>query len=119
MTTPQQHPKKPSAKLLATLKKMANERGVTFAYPATMQEGRERFEDLKRIPRLGRGDRRREDVAVRRAMAKRGGATRVTDDELAGYGSTAGYSKKVEDEDDGDSGDVPRGTAFASAATTG
>ena len=113
MTTPQQHPKKPSAKLLATLKKMADERGVTFAYPATMREGREQFEQLKKIPRQARGDRRRDDVAVRCAMSRRGGATRVTDDELAGYGSTAGYSKNVEDEDHGAPADVPRGTAFA------
>ena len=95
MTTPQPHPKKPSVKLIDTLKKMADERGVTFAYPATMQEGREQYDGLMKIRRVRRGDRRREDVAVRRAMANRGGATRVTDDELAGYGSTARYSKRV------------------------
>lgn len=92
MTNPQQHSQKPSQKLLASLRQMSDERGVTFVYPATMAEGRVQFQELKKIPRIGRRDRRREDRAVRDAMSKRGGGAAIRDSELGGYGSTASWA---------------------------
>jgi hypothetical protein len=91
MNNSEQHPKKPSQKMLRTLQDMAEERGVSFAYPATMQEARTQFRELKKIPRQDHRERRREDRAVSAAMATRGGASRVRPSELSGYGSTASW----------------------------
>jgi CO/xanthine dehydrogenase Mo-binding subunit len=98
MSNSEQHPKKPSQKLLRTLREMAAERGISFAYPSTMKEARAQFAELKKVPRQDRREQRREDRAVRDAMARSGGASRVRRHELGGYGSTARWKETIEDE---------------------
>jgi hypothetical protein len=54
---------------------------------------------MKGLERDSGSDRRRERHEVRAAMAGRqGGAAAIRDDELAGYGSTAAWSRAVGDE---------------------
>jgi hypothetical protein len=89
---------KPSSKFIRTLCQMADERGVTIAYPTTIAEAKAQYRRLKKLPRQDRRVRRREDRAVREAMARRGGASRVRDHELGGYGSTARWKEVIEDE---------------------
>lgn len=89
MNNSAQHPNKPSAKFLRTLREMAEERGVTFEPPATTAEARRQFEILKAIPREDRGERRRELAAIRRELASGTCGARVRPEELGGFGSDA------------------------------
>jgi hypothetical protein len=90
MTDPKQDPKPASPKQHRLLRRLADERGVSFAYPQTSAEARKEIKLLLAQKRqTSRGDRRRETQAVREAMARRGGAAAVRDDEVDGYGSTA------------------------------
>jgi len=54
-----------------------------------------------RESRVPRADRSREDKIVREAIAGSGDDARVRGDELAGWGSTAGWSREVEDDGEG------------------
>jgi hypothetical protein len=97
MTNPAHHNKPASQKQLAFLRRLAAERGQSFAYPRTSAEASEEIRRLKGGPKLSSADRRREDRVVREAMAGRGDAARVREEELAGYGSTAGWTHEVDD----------------------
>lgn len=92
MSNSAQRPNEPSPKFLQTLQKMSGERGVTFEAPTTTAQARRQFELLKKIPRLDRGQRHREDAAVREAVAAGTCAARVREEELAGYGSSARWA---------------------------
>lgn len=98
MTNPAQHHRPASQKQLALLRRLAAERGRSFAYPRTSAEASREIRRLKREAGLSRSDRRREDKIVREAMADRGDASRVRAEELSGFGSSAGWSRKVEDD---------------------
>ena len=100
MTNPAQHHKPASTKQLAFLRKLAAGRGQTFTYPRTSAEADREIRRLKGGPRLSRAERRREDRAVREAMGARGDDARIREQELSGWGSTAGWSREV-DEDEG------------------
>ena len=102
MTNPAQHHRPASKKQLAFLCTLAAERGQTFAYPRTSAEANREIRRLKGGPRPSRVDRRREDRSVREAMARRGDGARIREEELSGWGSTAGWSREVEDEADRD-----------------
>jgi hypothetical protein len=69
MTDSSQHPKKPSSKQLSYLRVLAERCGESFVYPATMAEASAEIERLKARRRSSPEERRREVVAVRRAMA--------------------------------------------------
>ena len=102
MTNPAQHHKPASKKQLAFLRTLAAERGQTFAYPRTSAEADREIRRLKGGPKLSRTDRRREDRGVREAMACRGDDARIQERELSGWGSTAGWNREVEDEEEQD-----------------
>lgn len=92
----------PSPRQLRALRNLANATGQTFAYPRTGGEASEEITRLKKVAPTSRSDRRRELKSVRGAMATgRGDASRIRDDELQGYGSTAAWREGVEDEEKG------------------
>jgi hypothetical protein len=99
MTNPTQHHKPASKKQLAFLRTLAAERGQTFAYPRTSAEAGREISRLKGGPKLSRAERRREDRGVREAMGGRGDDARIQERELSGWGSTAGWSCEIEDDE--------------------
>ena len=93
MTNSQPHLNGPTKPQLKLLRELAEETGGTFVWPASSAAARKQIEDLKGRRKTSRADRRRETLEVRRDMARgRGDAARVRDEELAGYGSTAGWA---------------------------
>lgn len=100
MTNPAQHHRPPSRKQLAFLRRLAAERGRSFAYPRTSAEASKEIRRLRGGPKLSRADRRREDKSVRDAMAGRGDSARVREDELAGWGSACRWSREVADDEE-------------------
>jgi hypothetical protein len=79
----------PSAKQLRYLRGLAESRGESFAYPQTRAEASAEIERLRSRRPDPPGDRRRERLAVSRAMAERADAASVQDREIGGYGSSA------------------------------
>jgi hypothetical protein len=93
MTDSQPASNKPTAKQLALLRKLANQRGETFATPRTKRQASVEIRRLSARPRDLHSDRRRESLEVSADMAsRRGGDATVRSDELDGYGSTAQWS---------------------------
>ncbi|HYQ78786.1 MAG TPA: hypothetical protein VEP91_06725 [Solirubrobacterales bacterium] len=94
---------KPSPGLLRVLRQMSEERGVTFAYPATAAQGRAELARLKTIPKEGRAFRAEDVATVKTGLVQSGDAARVRAAELDGYGSSARWRDPV-----GDDGDLDR-----------
>jgi hypothetical protein len=66
------------------------QRGVSFTPPKTKAQASRLIDQLRRRRPDSPADQRRELKAIRADMMnKRGGAARVRDDELEGYGSSA------------------------------
>jgi hypothetical protein len=87
---PHNPPSKPQLKLLRDL---ALETGSSFAYPSTGAEASAEIGRLLATKRTSSAERRREAREIRADLAEQsGGASRVRDEELGGYGSTAGWS---------------------------
>ena len=78
----------PTAKQLATLRRLAGERGQTFVYPQTRRDASGEIRRLLAAPRSHRAE-----IAEDRAHVQFGrtelDAARVRVDEVEGYGSTA------------------------------
>ncbi|HET7416191.1 MAG TPA: hypothetical protein VFJ61_00985 [Solirubrobacterales bacterium] len=102
MTNTKHITKKPSRALLRVLSELAEERGVSFAYPATAAAGRDEFERLKAIPREPKGFRRDDSTAAEASLAGSGDAASVGASEIVGYGSSARWRNSVEDDRDPD-----------------
>ncbi|MES1193671.1 MAG: hypothetical protein ABUM26_05050 [Solirubrobacterales bacterium] len=69
------------------------ERGVSFTPPKTFAEADATIKSLRRRKPNTAADRRREIKTVRGDMMNnRGGAARVRDDEVQGYGSSATWT---------------------------
>jgi hypothetical protein len=84
----------PTARQQRYLRQLALERGVSFVPPRTCFEASRLINQLKRQPPEPRADRRREIRAVRDDLARdRGGAARVRESEISGYGSTATWKR--------------------------
>jgi exoribonuclease R len=82
----------PSKKQMKLLRELADETGMTFSWPQSGGEARRAIDGLLKAKRSSRAERRRETRALRHDMAeRRGGAASVRDDELRGYGSSAGW----------------------------
>jgi hypothetical protein len=81
--------KSPTSRQLRYLRSLAEQRGVTFAYPRTAAEASAQIERLKSRRRDSRADRHRDRLEISRAMASRGGATSIREEEIVGYGSSA------------------------------
>jgi hypothetical protein len=102
MTDSHRHPSKPTAKQLHYLRDLALRTGQSFAYPETSAEASREIDRLKGAARTPVADRRRERLAVGREMAERFGGSAAIDleRELEGWGSTAGWSRHVEHEEE-------------------
>lgn len=93
MNNSAQHSNGPSPEQIQYLKDLAAKTGRSFAWPATGKEASAEIRKLLRKPKTSAGDRRRELREVQSDMASgRGGAARVRDDELSGYGSTGRWA---------------------------
>jgi hypothetical protein len=84
----------PTAKQQAYIRRLALARGISFSPPHTMAEASRLIEQLKRRRPDSTADRSRELKQVRVDLdTNAGGATRVREHELDGYGSTATWRK--------------------------
>jgi hypothetical protein len=85
---------KPTSRQLTYLKTLANQRGVSFAYPQTSAEASQEINRLKRLCPESRADRRRErkDIADAIQAGPVHAAARVRADEIDGYGSSARWA---------------------------
>jgi hypothetical protein len=90
---PSARPDKPSAKQLRYLRELASQRGQTFRYPATRRQASSEISRLKRIPARGYlaefDEQRRFDHDPGPQDA-----TRIRDDEIAGYGANAHWTHR-------------------------
>ena len=73
------------------LRRLAAERGQSFAYPGTARAASEEIERLLDESKSSRAERHEEERAVREAMSRRGDAAAVGDKEISGYGSSASW----------------------------
>ncbi len=89
METVSETSEKPRADQLRDLRRLANACGETFAYPTTSAEAEAELERLRGRAKSSFAERAVDRRAVGRAMAERGGAARVRDSEIVGYGSSA------------------------------
>ncbi len=78
---------KPSAKQQAYLRSLAQKTGTTFTPPNTRSEASREIDRLKTLSSSPRHEHHTDRQAVQ--QAPRGGAARVRDTEIEGYGSTA------------------------------
>lgn len=88
MTTPQPHPKPASPEQHQLLRRLASERGQSFAYPATSKQADEEIKRLLKVKKTPGGDRRREVRAVRDAIGRGGQAPARESGEGYGTGPT-------------------------------
>jgi hypothetical protein len=85
--------KPPTRRQLAYLKVLADRAGQTFTYPITREEASLQINRLKRAEPSTRTERRVERKQIADAIATGPhDSTRVRDDELVGYGSTATWA---------------------------
>ena len=84
----------PSRKQLNYLRSLAGETGTTFSVPRTRREATQEIERLKARSRSSSCERRQESRAVSQEFADQQPACSVRDDEIAGYGSQARWSKR-------------------------
>jgi hypothetical protein len=84
----------PTAKQQAYLRRLALARGISFTPPRTITEASRLIDELQRRRPDSTADQRRERKQVRVDLDNNsGGATRVRDAELDGYGSTATWKR--------------------------
>jgi hypothetical protein len=79
----------PSKKELRFLKRLAMQRGESFAYPQTAAEASAEIDRLKHRRASSYTERRIEREQVSRDLSERGGDAAVRDSEIVGYGSSA------------------------------
>jgi hypothetical protein len=92
MNTVNESSEKPRSDQLRELRRLADARGETFAYPGTSAEADAELERLRGRAESSFAERAIERRAVGRDMAARGGAARVRDSEIVGYGSSAHWA---------------------------
>ena len=78
---------KPSPKQQAYLRALAQKTGTSFTPPKTRSEASREIDRLKALSSSPRHERQADRQAVQ--QAPRGGAARVRETEVEGYGSTA------------------------------
>lgn len=86
---------RPTQKQLQTLRRLAAERGQSFAYPATRGQASREIRRLLGAQRSHRSEVAEDRKAVGRAMRDSLDATRVRDDEVQGYGSKCQWSHSM------------------------
>ena len=91
--------KAPTRRQLAYLKVLADRAGQTFTYPISREDASRQINRLKRAEPSTRTERRVERKVIADAIATGPhDSTRVRDDELAGYGSSATWAQNQETE---------------------
>lgn len=101
MTNTQPHLRKPRPRQISYLKDLALATGRSFIWPQTVAEADAQIKLLRRARRTPYSDRRRETLQIRRDLAEPRDAAAVLRSEVSGYGSTAGWSTRVDDEEKG------------------
>jgi hypothetical protein len=86
--------RKPTERQQRYLRQLAIERGESFTPPRTMAEASAEIRRLKSRRPSSRVETRIDRKAVSEAFASAGGAARVTDDEVTGYGGSATWRKR-------------------------
>ena len=81
------HNDRPTAKQQAYLRSLAQSTGTSFTPPKTRFQASREIDRLKALSSSPRHERQTDRQAIQ--QAPRGGATRVRDTEIEGYGSTA------------------------------
>ena len=86
---------RPTARQLAYLRSLANRAGQTFTYPRTRGQASREIQRLKQAEPSSRTERQMERKDIADAIANGPqDATRVTDRELDGYGSSATWKER-------------------------
>lgn len=94
MNNSAQHPQPVSQGKLRYLRILQEQTGQTFAWPQDEAHASREINRLKKVKKDSWDERRRERRQVQSDMANgRGGAPRVRDDELSGYGSSARWQR--------------------------
>ena len=85
---------RPTSRQLTYLKTLANQRGVSFAYPQTSAQASQEINRLKRLRPNSYADRRRERKEIADAIqaGPADAAARVRSYEIDGYGSSARWA---------------------------
>jgi len=86
----QQNPK-PTRPQLRYLRQLAERTGTTFSPPRTFAEAAREIARLKQRSRSARFERQADRDAVSRGLAEEQPASSVRDDEIRGYGASAGW----------------------------
>ena len=82
----------PTSKQMALLRKLATQKGVSFAWPESRSEASDEIEKLMKVRRpVGYDLRSEQDQAAEVAFAT-ARATDFRDDEVTGYGSSAAWA---------------------------
>lgn len=98
-TPPKAKAPKATASQLRYLKRLAELTGQSFAYPQTIAQASREIERLARVARSSRTDRARERRQIDVDMAtRRGDAARVRANETEGYGASARWAHRHEDD---------------------
>jgi len=88
-------PKKPTAKQLSYLRTLAQRTGQTFTWPNSTQEASAQIRRLKGTPASSRLERQIEHKQIADQIASApADSTRVRDDEVHGWGSTATWANQ-------------------------
>ena len=84
---------RPTPRQLATLRRLAAERGQSFAYPQTRRDASREIKCLLAAKRSHRSEVSADRCAVGRAAREALESTRVRDDEVEGYGASAAWRR--------------------------
>ncbi|HET7445381.1 MAG TPA: hypothetical protein VFJ57_12045 [Solirubrobacterales bacterium] len=87
-----EHTEKPRSDQLHDLRLLADACGESFAYPSTSAEAEAELQRLRGRQQSDFAERAIDRRAVDDGMAARGGAARVRDSEIVGYGSSAHWA---------------------------
>lgn len=92
METVNESSEKPRSEQLRELRREADARGMTFAWPRTSAEADAELARLRGEEESSFAEKAIERRGVGRDMAERGGEARVRDEEIVGYGSSAHWA---------------------------
>ncbi len=92
MQTVNEPSEKPHPEQLRELRRAANARGETFAWPQSSAEAEGELERLRSRAKSSFAEQAVERRQVSQDMASRGGAAAVQDSEVVGYGASARWA---------------------------
>jgi len=83
---------RPTAKQQNYLRSLAQKTGTSFTPPRTKAQAHQEIDRLKALAASPRHERQTDRKAVRQGLATATSATRIRDEEIEGYGSTATWA---------------------------